>query len=85
MANANLSGANLTNSELIAADLVGCDFTKANLDNTYLNHADLCGANLKSAINLNRDQVETAFINKKTLLPDSIPILWISETEYEFK
>ena len=34
---------------------------------------------------LNRDQIETAFINKKTLLPDSIPILWISETEYEFE
>jgi uncharacterized protein YjbI with pentapeptide repeats len=64
---------------------VGCDLTGANLHNTYLNHADLSGANLKSALNLTCDQVETAFINKETLLPDSIPIFWISKTEYEFE
>ena len=43
------------------------------------------GANLKSALNLKQDQVETAFINKETLLPDSISITWISKTEYEFE
>ena len=85
LANANLSGANFTNSELIAADLAGSDLTEANLNNAYLNHADLSGANLKSTLNLTPEQVETAFINKETLLPDSIPIIWVSTTEYEFE
>ena len=80
-----MARADLTNSELIAADLVGCDFSGANLNNTYLNHADLSGANLKSAQNLTSDQVETAFINKETQLPDSIRIVWTSKTEYEFE
>ena len=56
-----------------------------NLENTYLNHADLSGANLKSAKNLTRDQVETAFIDKETILPDSISLIWVSNTEYEFE
>ena len=85
LAKANLSGTNFTNSELIAVDLTGSDLTGANLYNTYLNHADLSGANLKSTLNLTHEQVETAFINQETLLPDSIPIVWISKTEYEFK
>ena len=85
LGNANLFGADLTNSELIAADLAGCDFSESNLENTYLNHADLSGANLNSAKNLTRDQVETAFINKETILPDSISLIWVSNTEYEFE
>jgi uncharacterized protein YjbI with pentapeptide repeats len=85
LANANLSGVDFTNAECIAADLCGCDLTGANLNNTYLNHADLSGANLRFALNLTCDQLETAFISKDTLLPDSIPIIWVSNTEFEFE
>ena len=84
LSNANLSGADFTNADLIATDLTNSDLTDANFKNTYMNHANLSGANLKQAINLTQDQIETTFINKETLLPDSIPIVWVSDTEYEF-
>ena len=84
MSNADLSGADFTNADLIAADLTDTNLTSANFENTYLNHADLSGANLKQAKNLTRDQIETTFITRETLLPDTLPIEWISDTEYVF-
>ena len=92
---ANLSGrdlrwlylqeADLSKANLQGANLKGINLRKAKLRGADLQGADLSGANLKSALNLTCDQVETAFINKETLLPDSIPIFWISKTEYEFE
>ena len=84
LSNADLSGANFSNSDLIAADLSDSDLTGANFENAYLNHADLSGANLQKARNLTPDQIETTFINRETLFPDTIPIVWISDTKYEF-
>ena len=49
-----------------------------------MNHANLSGANLQQAINLTQDQIETTFITKETLFPDTLTIVWISDTEYEF-
>jgi len=49
-----------------------------------MNHANLSGANLQQAKNLTPDQIETTFINKETLFPENLSIVWISDTEYEF-
>ena len=84
LSNSNLTDADFTNADLIAADLTNADLTGANFENTYLNHADISGAILKNAKNLTRDQIETTFITRETLLPDTLPVKWISDTEYEF-
>ena len=75
---------NFTNADLIATDLTNSDLTGSNFENTYLNHADLSGANLKQTKNLTCEQIETTFITRDTLLPDNLRLKWISDTEYEF-
>ena len=84
LSNSDLSNANLTNADLIATDLTNSDLTGSNFENTYLNHADLSGANLKQTKNLTREQIESTFITRDTLLPENLGLKWISDSEYEF-
>jgi len=53
------------------------------LKGANLNRADLRGANLRYVVGLTCDQIETAQIDRKTLLPSYIKINWTSETAFE--
>ena len=54
----------LSNANLDLADLNGTD-----LNGTDLSGADLTGADLSGAVNLTKDQVDSARIDGKTRLP----------------
>ena len=51
--------------------------------NTNLKGADLKGANLRYTTGLTKDQIESALIDKNTLLPSYLKIKWKSEKEFE--
>lgn len=66
----NLSGANLERADFSRADctnalFVGADFKDAILEGTILRGADLTGA-----LNLTREQIASAVVDKNTILPD---------------
>ncbi len=70
---ANLQGANLDGAELKGAFLNG-----SNLEGVFLDVAYLEGTNLSEAKNLKSWQLETAFGDSQTLLPDDVeaPARW---------
>ncbi|MBD2744041.1 pentapeptide repeat-containing protein [Coleofasciculus sp. FACHB-1120] len=70
---ANLQGANLFGANLQGANLFG-----ANLQGANLFRANLQGANLSEAENLELKQIETAFGDSATVLPDDVerPAHW---------
>ncbi|MEU0523084.1 pentapeptide repeat-containing protein [Streptomyces niveus] len=87
LSNAVLGRADLTNVDLSGAilggaDLNGADLRSANLRDTDLRNTDLSGANLsgvdlrdtdlRRALNLTKDQVDSARVDGKTLLPASL-------------
>ncbi len=76
----NLSGANLTDAYLIEADLQGAD-----LEDTELLEAHLNGANLKQVKNLTCEQIEDAYIDKNTQLPDYLEISWTTDDTFTCK
>ena len=77
---AYLSGANLIEANLSGVDLSGADLSRAfllgaNLGGTFLLGTNLSGANLRGADlsgakDLTQEQIDSAFMNKDTKLPD---------------
>ena len=86
MTRAKLGGANLRDASLLGADLSGAQLGGARLDEAVLRDANLRDANLQStylwsadlsrARNLTRGQLQSAFLNEKTILPR--PFYWDS-------
>jgi dsDNA-binding SOS-regulon protein len=82
LSGANLSCANLTEAELYFANLVGANLNFANLSGAKLYDANLDGADLSGAIligaylegaaGLTREQIESAWIDERTALPEDL-------------
>lgn len=66
---AYLLRADLSDAYLGGADLSNAYLAGANLSNAYLGGANLSGADLASAQNLTPEQLESAVIDKNTILP----------------
>ncbi len=66
----DLSNANLEDANFSGADCTNAIFRGANFKNTILEGTILKGADLREAINLTKEQIDTAIIDEKTLLPD---------------
>ena len=76
-----LVGVNLEGSNLFTAKLNGADLTLANLKHAVLyksdftdaqlRYADLRGADLRGVLGLTKAQINSAFIDSKTLLPST--------------
>jgi len=90
---ADLSYAYLMQADLTGADLSGVDFTSAVLSEATLNGANLedadfteaylCGVDLSQALNLTCDQLELAYLDRETRLPDYIQIKWLTDSTFE--
>lgn len=90
---ADLSFAYLMQADLSDADLSEVDFTsavlsEANLHGANLEDADftetyLCGVDLSQVLNLTCDQLELAFLDRETRLPEYININWLSDATFE--
>jgi len=70
--NANLSHADLVDARLDSANLDGADLNYARLDYASLYSAALYHADLRKAIGLTREQVESAWIDEATILPEDL-------------
>ncbi len=69
---AQLDGANLQEADFEEANLKGAYLIDANLQGADLQGANLRGANLTKAKNLTREQLDDAFGDEKTKLPDDL-------------
>jgi BTB/POZ domain-containing protein KCTD9 len=78
---ANLEGANLEGATLVFTYLGGTNFRGANLKDTALAAANLEGAALQESKNLTEEQVQSARINKHTMLPDYLKRLRPAEPD----
>lgn len=67
LSQANLEGANLQKADCTNVNFRGANFRGARLDGAILRGADLSGAR-----NLTRQQIESAIIDERTILPDEI-------------
>jgi uncharacterized protein YjbI with pentapeptide repeats len=78
-----LNGAELQGATLDGANLKGAFLNRANLEGVLLDVAYLKGADLSEAKNLESWQLETAFGDSTTLLPDGIeaPARWLQSGE----
>ncbi len=84
---ANFRKANLTDALLLEADLKGADLQGADMNNAILENTNFFEANLQGAKNLTVEQLESAKINKGTILPNYLKIIWnddgtLKEIEY---
>jgi uncharacterized protein YjbI with pentapeptide repeats len=84
LSSAHLEGATLISTDLVWADLQsahleGTDFTNANLTRTNLRGAHLEGADLQDARDLIQYQLDDAFGNAETKLPEGLtrPAHWL--------
>jgi uncharacterized protein YjbI with pentapeptide repeats len=79
----NLSYASLTNANLEKASLRGATLDGANLEGTNLAETNLSGASLTRARNLTQAQIDEAFGDEVTIIPDYVsrPIHWLSFLE----
>src|SRR5262245_61541377 len=73
----NLNGANLNGTDLIGANitfasLIGASFIGANFNSASLKGANLEGAELRTAVGLTSWQIESAWINEWTTLPEDL-------------
>jgi hypothetical protein len=75
---AHLEGAFLRRAHVEAADLRGADLEGADLEEAHLDGADLRGVDLRKAKNLTQNQLDSAYGNGETLLPDRLkrPSSW---------
>ena len=76
---ATLAGADLTNARLGGASLRGTDLQGAILHRADLTGADLYGtqlqgADLTEAVGLTRDQIDPAFVDRQTRLPEYLQV-----------
>jgi hypothetical protein len=74
---ANLSGASLNSADLFGAslnfaNLSGANLSGANLSSVDLSGAVLSGAYVEGAIGLTREQIESAWIDERTALPEDL-------------
>ena len=69
---ANLDGADLDRANLDGANLVGANLGKANLRRINIDSARLQFADLSEAVNLTQPQIDKAFGNSETKLPDGM-------------
>lgn len=67
--NADLREADFTSANLTRADLRGAQLDKANFKRAILNGARLEGVDLRNAIGLVQEQIDSAITNDKTQLP----------------
>ena len=70
LSEAHLERAHLRGARLEGADLVGAHLERAHLRGARLERADLNAAHLTDAVNLTRKQIEQAFTDERTRLPD---------------
>ena len=97
---ANLSGADLSYAYLMQADLTGADLSGvdfnsavlseatlngANLEDADFTEAYLCGVDLSQVLNLTCDQLELAYLDRHTRLPDYLQITWLSDPVFTCK
>jgi len=75
---ANLIGANLIGADLRAANLIGANLELADCNRMRIDSARLQSASLKHAENLTQAQIDSAFGNSKTILPEGLvrPAHW---------
>ncbi|MBD1880300.1 pentapeptide repeat-containing protein [Coleofasciculus sp. FACHB-T130] len=75
---AALRGANLQETYLNNANLQEANLSETNLQGADLDEANLRGVYLRSAENLEYEQIERAFGDRKTVLPDNVerPAHW---------
>jgi hypothetical protein len=80
---ADFQGANFGGADLRGARLRRANFSKANLLDADLRGADLRGADLRGSINLAQLQIEVAFGNKDTKIPENLhePATWSRSSE----
>ncbi|MFI6697008.1 pentapeptide repeat-containing protein [Streptomyces sp. NPDC050433] len=69
LSDANLTDTDLTDTDLTGTDLRGANLSRANLRETNLRDALLHGADLSGAVNLTKNQLNSARIDGKTRLP----------------
>jgi uncharacterized protein YjbI with pentapeptide repeats len=69
---ADLTGTDFTSADLVGANLRGARLHRVNLRSTYLLNADLSDADLRSALGLTQEQLDSAWGNKETLLPPEL-------------
>ncbi len=82
---ANLLDANLLRTNLRGAGLLGADLLRANLLGADLRDANLRDADLSGALDLEQDQLDLAFGDWRTRLPEGLqrPEHWEKESEDE--
>ena len=90
LSNAHLSVVNLNKANLRKADLYKANPSEAklletNLSEAYLQYANLSGANLGEARYLTREQIDEAYGDKRTELPQHRrhPKHWCNNTDYK--
>ncbi|MEH1864053.1 MAG: pentapeptide repeat-containing protein [Nostoc sp.] len=71
---ANLIGSNLQNAKLAGANLEGVLLSTANLQDANLQETNLFRANLSGCENLELQQIEQAFGDRTTILPENLNI-----------
>ena len=72
LSEAQLQVANLKNTVLENADLTGANLQEADFEDADLYYADLHGANLRGAKNLTQEQIDGAFGDHETQLPQGL-------------
>ncbi len=79
---ANFSAADLRRVNLSGADFSEVDFRGANLSGANLSGTNLSGANLRHAVGMTKEQIELAFIDEQTQLPNYLTVSreeWLKE------
>jgi hypothetical protein len=74
LSGADLEEADLRNADLKEATLSGADMEGAAMAGARLDHADLRGANLAGATGIDRDELEKACLDDKTVLPAGLSV-----------
>ena len=69
---ADLSGASLNWADFSGADCTNANFRGADFEGAILEGTILKGADLTDARNLTKQQVQSAIIDDKTVLPDGL-------------
>ena len=83
LAKARLGGANLRAAILQGAHLRGADLQGADLQGAHLQGAHLHYADLSEAVDLSQEQINTAYGNAETWLPEGLepPSTWLEDME----
>ena len=77
LSEANLAEADLSDAVISEAVLVGADLEAADLTDAFLH-----GADLRGVLNLTAEQMEAAYIDRDTKVPEYIQVVWTSEKSF---